>query len=88
MQRVLDNNLIRDKLLSGNFDELSSIQCSIKLYIPMYNLFSDIYNSSYVLKKVNMQVNRDNKPWVTQYLKNLTIEKDRLFMILKIWLKN
>ncbi|XP_037874514.1 uncharacterized protein LOC119630122 isoform X1 [Bombyx mori] len=82
-RHVLDNRLVREKLLETNFNHLLNIDCPFKLYDELSTLFRDIYNQCYKVK--NMTGNRDyrnEKYWINNSLKNMVIVKDRLF---KIW---
>ncbi|XP_047025545.1 uncharacterized protein LOC124642082 [Helicoverpa zea] len=79
-RRVLDNRLVRERLLSTDFKALLSIECPIELYNSLTQLFIEIYNDCY--KTVNVSISSRNKSWVTDYLKDLIKERDRLF---KVW---
>ncbi|KAI5637432.1 reverse transcriptase (RNA-dependent DNA polymerase) domain-containing protein [Phthorimaea operculella] len=79
-RRVLDNRAVRDKLLSVNFDELMSITCPLELYEAFRMIFKNIYDSCYVTRSYSHS-NRDNKPWISNNLKNMILERDRLFIV-------
>ncbi|XP_049886501.1 uncharacterized protein LOC126380976 [Pectinophora gossypiella] len=83
-RRVLDNRAVREMLLCSNFDDLMRIDCPIKLYEAIRNLFTNIYESCYISVNIknSSNSNRGNNKWISEDMKKIMLERDRLF---KIW---
>ncbi|CAH2088032.1 unnamed protein product [Euphydryas editha] len=78
-RRVLDNRLVREKLLAADFNALMSYDCPLKLYNALRQLFINIYNDCY--KTQITRISDRNKCWVTDKLKQMIAERDRLFTL-------
>lgn len=81
-RRVLNNRLVREKLLSTNFEDLMEIECPIKLYESFTNIFTNVYNECYKMQDISVnKSNRNMKGWITENLKIMIQKRDRLFNI-------
>lgn len=80
-RRVLDNRLVREKLLASNFDELLTIKCPVELYNAFSQMFVNIYNNCYSTKVVHNNSTRNNKSWITDNLKTMITKRDKLFEV-------
>lgn len=79
---ILDNSVVREKLLATNFDDILQIECPIELYNALALLFNNIYNACYKFQTVNDGIrHRNNKSWINGNLKKMILERDRLFMV-------
>lgn len=78
-KRVLDNNMVREKILSTHFDSLLSIECPRELYTAFCQMFTNIYNECY--KTISTNISERNKPWINNHLRAMIRERDRLFEV-------
>ncbi|XP_048479101.1 uncharacterized protein LOC105391608 [Plutella xylostella] len=81
---VLDNKKVRDALLETDFSQLIHIECPLKLYNETIKLFKSVYDKNSKIKIITSS-NRDNKSWVTENMKVMLLERDKLFLI---WLND
>lgn len=77
---ILDNRLVREKLLETDFKQLLNIECPLELYRSFCGIFDKIYVQCYKTVSVS-SVNRNNKTWISDNLKSMIKERDRLFTI-------